>query len=304
MSFLSAVSRQLVSVAREDITALQTWRDLVHSGQVEFDQRYRREYLHSEQFRGFDEALVRLIDLLDLPGVGKVVSSTLWVLRTPYRLLRGFIGKAFSRPETATLPEQPLLEDALAGWLDLLRKEAARRSSTHPLWAHIEQGFLSGLGEMARDRFQQGFRSFQMGLASEIDQTARAIYEELEKRPAKLNMLRGGKFALDVAAIAGTVIAGGVNWADVVLVPLAASVTHQLVELLGRQYVDNQREFARQRQQTLMAQYISSPLAEWLTQWPATGGSTYERLQLALRRIPAGVQQLDAAVNKALKKST
>jgi hypothetical protein len=40
-------------------------------------------------------------------------------------------------------------------------------------------------------------------------------------------------------------------------------------------------------------------LAEWLTQWPATGGTAFERLQTALRRIPSDVQQLEARV-KAL----
>ena len=78
------------------------------------------------------------------------------------------------------------------------------------------------------------------------------------------------------------------------LVPLAASVTHQLVELLGKQYVDTQRELARTRQQALVAQYVTGPLAEWLAQWPSTGGSAYERLQLALKRIPSAIGQLDA----------
>jgi len=72
-------------------------------------------------------------------------------------------------------------------------------------------------------------------------------------------------------------------------VPLAASVTHQLVELLGKQYVDNLREQARSRQQALLTHYISAPLAEWLAEWPATGGSAYERLQMALRRVPAAL---------------
>jgi hypothetical protein len=66
---------------------------------------------------------------------------------------------------------------------------------------------------------------------------------------------------------------------------------------LGKQYVENQREQIRTRQQVLVTQYVSGPLAEWLAQWPATGGSTFERLQLALRRIPAAVQQLDVAVS-------
>jgi len=60
--------------------------------------------------------------------------------------------------------------------------------------------------------------------------------------------------------------------------------------------VDSQREYVRHRQQTLMAQYISAPLAEWLAQWPATGGSAFERLQLALRRIPENVRQMQIAI--------
>jgi hypothetical protein len=88
---------------------------------------------------------------------------------------------------------------------------------------------------------------------------------------------------------------------DVVLVPLAASVSHQLVELLGKQYVEGQREQARARQQTLVTQCVSGPLAHWLAQWPATGGSAYERLQLALKRIPPALKQLDEAVTQAMQ---
>jgi hypothetical protein len=50
-----------------------------------------------------------------------------------------------------------------------------------------------------------------------------------------------------------------------------------------------------------MKQHLSVPLAEWLTQWPATGGSEFERLQLALRRIPIAVTQLDARIQSFLR---
>jgi hypothetical protein len=300
-SYLVAAQDHLLSVARHDLAALQGWRTLVLEGQREFDTRYHREYLLSEKFHRFDEALVRLLELLELPGIGRVLSGALWVVRTPYRLIKGFFNKAIKRPDAPAMPERPVLEAALGGWLDLLRKEAARRADTHPVWAHLDKGFGAGLAEQARERFEQGFRGFQQGLADEVDRTARAIYEELERNPVALNTLRGTKFALEVGAITGAIVTAGQNWAiDLILVPLAASITHHLVELLGKQYVDNQREQARARQQALVSQYISGPLAEWLAQWPAAGGSAYERLQLALRRIPWAVQQLDAAVTKAL----
>lgn len=297
MHFLVHHCEQLLSIAQQDLRALQSWQAVVVAGQADFEQRYLREYLTSEKFRGFDEALVRLMELLELPGVGKVVSGTLYVLRTPYRLLKGLVGNAFSRPDAPSRPELPILEDALNGWIDLLRKEAARHSDNHALWAHVAAGFhAGGLNERIRERFQQNYRNFQTGLTIEVDRTARAIYEQLEKTPAVLNTLRGSKFALDMAAIGGALAAGGIDWHDFILVPLVASLTHQLVELLGRSVVDAQREQTRERQQALMKQYLSAPLAEWLTQWPSTGGSDFERLQLALRRIPEAIAQLEKRV--------
>jgi hypothetical protein len=299
--FLVRHCDQLLSVAQQDLRAMQSWQALVVAGQADFEQRYLREYLTSEKFRGFDEALVRLMELLELPGIGKFLSGTLYVLRTPYRLLKGLAVKAFSRPDAPSRPELPILEDALNGWIDLLRKEAARHGDDHALWAHVAEGFHGGgLAERIRERFQQNYRNFQTGLTSEVDRTAHGIYEQLEKTPAVLNTLRGGKFALDVAVIGGTVAAGP-GWHDFILVPLVASLTHQLVELLGKSVVDAQREQTRERQQALMKQYLSAPLAEWLTQWPATGGSAFERLQLALRRIPAAITQLDQRVQMAMR---
>jgi hypothetical protein len=293
---------ELLAGAEQDLHAMQRWQSVVVAGQAEFEQRYLREYLTSEKFRGFDEALVRLMELLELPGVGRVLSGALYVLRTPYRLVKGLVVKAISRPEAPSRPELPILEDALNGWIDLLRKEAARHDDNHALWAHVAEGFHGGgLAERIRERFQQNYRNFQTGLTTEVDRTARAIYEQLEKTPAVLNTLRGSKFALDLAAIGGTLAAGGITWHDFILVPLVASLTHQLVELLGKQVVDTQREQTRERQQALMKQYLSAPLAEWLVQWPATGGSEFERLQLALRRIPAAIAQLDARVQTALR---
>ncbi len=302
--FLVRHREHLLSVAQQDLRAMQSWQAVVVAGQADFEQRYLREYLTSEKFRGFDEALLRLMELLELPGVGKFVSGTLYVLRTPYRLLKGVMAKAFNRPDAPSRPELPILEDALNGWIDLLRKEAARHADEHGLWAHVESGFHDGgLAERIRERFVQNYRNFQTGLTTEMDRTARAIYEELEKKPAVLNTLRGSKFALDAAAIGGTLAAGGINWHDFILVPLVASLTHQLVELLGKTVVDAQREQTRERQQALMKQHLSAPLAEWLTQWPATGGSDFERLQLALRRIPSAIAQLETGVQTAMRET-
>ncbi|MFO0846172.1 MAG: GTPase [Gemmataceae bacterium] len=294
--FLTRQQPALFEVARQDVQALDAWRAVVQAGQAEFEGRYQREYLTGEKFRGFDEALVRLMQLLDLPGVGQLMH----VIRTPFRLLWGAISKAVARPEAPTRPEQPILDEAFVAWLDLLRKEAARRAGEHELWRLIHEGFSDRvLPERAGERFQQLYRDFQAGLAREVDRTARGIYEELAKRPLLLNGLRTGKFAFDAAAIGATILQGGVGVHDIILVPLVASVTHHLVEWLGKEYVDSEREKARQRQQGLLHELFATPMAEWLARWPATGGSAFERLQLALTRLPGSISSLDTRVRKA-----
>ncbi len=297
--FLSRNVQRLLEVAREDVRAMEAWSGIVRQGQEEFGQRYQREYLATEKYRGFDEALLRLMQLLELPGFGQIVSGTLALVRLPFQWLGGLLSKAMSRPEVPARPEQPILDEALAGWLDGLRKEALRRGTEHPLWAHIAGGFQTGrLAEMARERFGQAFRDYQSATASETERTAREIYEQLEKKPVLLNSLRTGKLALEAAAIGGTIATVGLAWPLLVL-PVVAGLTHQLAEMLGKQYVDNAREEARRRQAAILQSSLSGPMAEWLAGWPASGGSPFERLQLALRRIPQAVQQLEARVRQA-----
>jgi hypothetical protein len=294
VNYLQRNLEQLLEAAKSDVAALNRWRSVVEEGQREFEGRYFREYLSSEKFRGFDEALVRLLQLLEFPGIGRVVSGAMKIVSAPVKLLFGVLGKAVGRTDMPTRPEQPVLEEALSGWIDLTRKEAARHAEEHPLWMYVAKGFNSmGLAEQFRERYSQGFRDFQSSLSNEIDRTARAIYEELEKKPILLNSLRSSKLVLELAAITGTAVTAGVLslW-NILLVPLVAAVTHKLVELMGQQFVDAQREMTRRRQGELMRQHLAAPLAEWLTKWPATGGSSFERLQLALRRIPEGIRQL------------
>jgi hypothetical protein len=296
LRFLTNTCERLLAVARDDIAALEEWRALVLRGREDFITRYRHEYLTSEKFRRFDQALVRLLELMELPGVGKVVSSTLWVVRTPYRLLKGAMNRAFSRPDVSSMPEQAVLTAGMDAWLDQLRAEALRRSSQHPLWRHVAEGFDEHLGDRAREKFQAGFRSLQAGLNEEVERTARAIYEELEKSPGRLATLRGSKFALDIVSIAGALVVGHIGLQDLVLVPLSASVAHQLVEWLGAAYVETQRQQTRERQQALVVKHLAEPLADWLAEWPATGGTAYERIQLALARVPSAIRELNSGV--------
>ncbi|MFO0864982.1 MAG: hypothetical protein U0744_10080 [Gemmataceae bacterium] len=299
LRFLKEGQTKLLSVARADLEAIETWRNSVQSGKAEFENRYRREYLTSEQFRRFDEALVRLLDLLELPGIGRFFSTAVNVITLPVVWAKNWFMKAIAPTKSPAMPERPVLEAGLAAWSDGLRREAAAKADTHPLWKHINEGFQRGLDRELKQRFEASANGFQASLHQEVDRCARAIYEDLQTNPIALNTLRGAKFTLQIAAIVTPVVTLGIGSVlNFVLVPLAAAVAGQLVELLGGKYVDFRREETRSRQQAMMSTHVSGPLADFLLQWPTSGGSIYEKLQQVLRRIPQNLELVRDALSR------
>src|SRR5262249_22387496 len=131
-SYLGSAGEGLLDVARRDLAELDLWKNTVYAGKAEFEDRYRREFLSGEQFRRFDRYRDRMVELLELPGAGRVVSGAFWALRAPYRWARDYLGGLIVRPDVLNLSEQSVLSAALTGWLDRLQAEALKRSGTHP----------------------------------------------------------------------------------------------------------------------------------------------------------------------------
>jgi hypothetical protein len=301
LRFLTAAADGLLEVARQDLSALDGWRNLVQTGRDEFSHRYRREFLNGERFRRFEEAREHLLDLLELPGAGRFVGIVLYAIRTPYRLFRTFMNKAITRADAVNLPEDQVLESSMRAWLDLLRAEALRKANTHPLWRHVVNGFNSGLGDTANERFQNDLRRFQLTSADEIDTVCRAMTSGLEENSSLLASLRVGNALLDGAAVGlGLWAGGGFAWQSLVFIPLFDSLGHQGVELIVWQFVERKRMGTRTRKEMMVNQLIAVPLSEWLTQWPSTGGSAYERLQLTLRRVPELIKTLSETAHTML----
>jgi hypothetical protein len=301
LQYLGTSGGELLDVARQDLAAMDAWQGLVQASRNEFDERYRTEFLNGEGFRRFDEARDRLLDLLELPGAGRAFAMTLFVLRLPYRGLRSVVERALTRPAAVNVGEAQVLEDAFRAWMDQLRAEAIRRADSHPLWRHVAVGFNAGLTEAAGDQFHALLRSYQLSSAEEIEGAARGVTAGLEQKPAVLAMLRGGKLVLDLLAIGLAFWAGGLDWPTVIYIFLFVSAAHQVVELFVRQYVEGRRSAIRKRKTATVSQAVSGPLADWLARWPATGGSAYEKLQGALRRVPDTIARLRRLADPRLR---
>jgi len=292
MRWLSTSTDGILAAARADLQSLDDWRGMVQAGQVDFDRRYKREYLTGEKLSKLDRAREELIDTIDLPGAGKILSTVLWVLRAPYRLIRGLMSSILVRPDGVNLAEKEVLDSALRGWLDQLRAESLRRNDRHPFWKHISNGFSSGFGTRANEKFEVDYRRFQLGAADAIDTDSRSLTTLLRTSPILLAAVRTVKLMLDLVAIGVGIWLAGVTWWALLAIPILVSLVHQGFELIVWQLIESKRETVRSRKQTLISQTISGPLSEYLIAWPSSGGSAYERLQATLRRVPEGIARL------------
>ena len=292
VKYLESAGNGLLDVARRDLTEFDDWRAAVNVGRGQFEERYRREYLSGEAFRRFDRTTEQVQEMLELPGPGKVVSSGLALLRLPYKYAREFLGKTLTRPASLNLSEQTVCSTAMVAWLDGLQAEALRRSGTNTLWKQVTHGFDAGLKAQANDLFAKNYHTFELKETDELDRAARAVPERLTNSPILLSGLRVGTVALDLAAIVAVIVfTWPPGWALLLIVP-AVSITRQVVELLVKVAVDRGRNKLRAKRESLLGEQLTGPVATWLGDWPSSGGSSLEKLQLVLRRVPDAIREL------------
>lgn len=300
VQYLETAAEGLLDVARRDLTELDTWQNLVSAGKSEFEQRYRREFLAGESFRRFDRTREQVIEMLELPGAGRYLSALFGLLRAPYRYARDFVLSVVTRPDMPSLSEHTVCTAALAAWLDGLQAETIRRAGTHPLWKQITHGFDAGLKPLAADRFQQVFRSFELKETNELDEAASAVPTRLTKNFVLLNTLRLGVIGFDIAAVCAVLWLTWIpSWQHLLLIPVAVSASRQLVELVVRQVVEMGRSRLKNHREELVAVYLSDPLAAWLAEWPTSSGTSMEKLQTVLRRVPQTIRDLSELLKPA-----
>jgi len=299
--YLDGAGHSLLEVARKDLNELELWKSIVREGQVQLEERYRKEYLTGEPFRRFDQSRDQIMSMLELPGSGRFLSTAIWGLRTPYRLARNYLSGVMIRPAVMNLNERTVLDAAVLAWMDHLQTEARKRGSGHPLWKQITQGFDAGLTSQARERYQHEYRSYELRESDEIERASRELTEGLEKNHAVLTSFRVGKAGLDVAVL-GTIVA--VSWPPsawlLLTLPLGVSATHQVEEFVVHSTVEAARTKVRHSREALISEALTNPLSLWLSEWPASGGTSYERLHQVLKRVPETIRSLDVTVNQKL----
>jgi hypothetical protein len=250
-------------------------------------ERYHREYLDGERYGEFNQTLVRLMDLLEIPGVGPVLRLLSTAVRAPFRVasaaLRTLVagGKA---PPTQS-PEHEVLNRLVQHWLSALRSEAQllASSGSHPAWGDLARRFdRPDFPRQLSETFERAYRTYRQTVDEEIQRRAQEIYDALAQRPWLLNVLRGTNLMVDAASVTLVIKSGGLNWSDAVLGPLVAGLRHTLLEAGLDKYLQTQQGLLKRQQlaalQTAVEQHLARPVRALFT-----GAVRAEELEAARR---------------------
>jgi hypothetical protein len=251
LEFLDHRLDDLLAPLKAEVTVAEQWAlTVARTSEREFYDRHRRHYLNDEKYVDFNHTLVKLMDKLEIPGIGPYISSlskgiksvSRFVVGGVVNLARAALGRP--NPKLGRPPEEEVVIDAFERWYDALKAEAQLHAASggHPAWAVIARklgshkfygSFVGDLGAA-----YQGYRERMDRITAE---RAQAIYEVIATRPRLLNMLRGVKATLDVGTTGLIVASHGLDWTDAVIAPLVAPVQRLILEFGLQKVLDAER---------------------------------------------------------------
>ena len=254
--YLTHAGEGLLEVARRDLAEYDAWKTTVAAGKAEFEERYRHEFLSGEQFRRFDRYRDEMMDLLELPGAGRILGgldlAVAHAVPMDARLRRGPDGRG---RKCSTSPKPPCSNARP----HRLARQAAGRSAP-PCSGRTRSGSRSRRGSRRnwRRRPATGSRRSTARLNSRrptnSNGPARRWSRDWRRTRSLLYTLRGGKFAIDLVADRRHPVPDlGAELVSPAAHLRGVSVTHRSTELVVRGVAETARRRVRHQRETLVA---------------------------------------------------
>ncbi len=253
----------------EEHEALKLWRSLVDKNIEQALEEYQRDFLnHPRYYDTFQNALVELLELLEIPGISRVLTKTRRVLTWPARKLFG-IGKKVSLPKSQ---EQILLKQIGGHLLISLADQLLERidsDSKQNKWWKDSYLLLRQEKEGLLQHYQIEVDNYCDLFQQDIEATATGLYSKLSEHPIILNSLRATRLTTDVAVMALMIQTGGIGVHDLVITPALLSMTSLLTESAVGSYVGKaEAELKRHQLETVRKDLFIASLQQALYALP------------------------------------
>lgn len=212
-----------------ELHAGQHWQTLVDQSLAEALKHYRRDYLdHPHHYQTFQDALLNLLTLLEIPGLAGIMSKTRRVMTWPLRaLLQRRPGGPGPTQELTVLNR--LAEHVLVQLADRILEQNELNAGPPGWWPAAAAALRQTRAGLTLD-FAMAAENYHRQFQPDVQAAAQRLYQRLQEQPAVLNSLRATRVTTDTAGILLAIQAGGIGVHDLLLTPLMLSITSLLAE--------------------------------------------------------------------------
>ncbi len=211
--------------------ALNDWFELVDLMTKRAMDSYQRDYLdHPHHYETFQLAMAELLNLLEIPGLARILAGTRKILTWPVRQIMNLGRKRLhisdNSYEIALLNQ--IAEHTLIQLADRLLDKAGQ-SQQGQWWRQISSELRSRRQNLLQN-FELSAKNYHLSFQQDVESAAHRLYYRLQEQPVVLNSLRATRATADEAVIALTLQMGGIRLHDLVIAPAMLTLTSWLAE--------------------------------------------------------------------------
>lgn len=228
--------------------AARLWHSLVDQSIEQALEEYQRDYLnHPHYYDTFQNALIELLNLLEIPGVSRILTKSRRILTWPARKLMA-LGKKVTSPLST---EETLLnqigEHLLISFSEQLLEKIDSDTKQHKWWKECYCLLRQQRIEIL-DQYNVAVERYCISFQQDVEATANRLYNKLSEQPIVLNSLRATRVTTDAAAMALVIQTGGIGLHDLVITPAMLSITSLLAESAIGSYMGSVEAELKQHQ--------------------------------------------------------
>ena len=272
IGFIRQYWQAWVAPIKSEQEAQIQWQLLIEKAVAEAASNYQRDYLnHPHHYDTFQNAMAKLLTLLEVPGVAKLISQSRKVLTWPLRKVFSASRKKYTQAYSGTIETavlQQIAEHVLLQLGDNILDQIELTQGNNKWWKSVNTQLRQDKAVILK-RFEHTTFTYHESFKQEIEDTAQDLYLKLEEHPAILNSLRATRVTADAAMLALAVQAGGIGLHDLILAPAMLSVTSYLTESAIGGYLHRaEAELKQQQLNTVKRLLFKQVLQQSLTGLP------------------------------------
>lgn len=274
--------------------AQRNWQTLVDQCLSQSLKDYQRDYLnHPHHYETFQNALLNLLNLLEIPGIAKALGKTRRALTWPVRKM---FAMGREKLHISASQEVKVLTQIGEHLMIQLADKLLEKNETEAqpvAWWKETAGTLRQKKIGILQQYAGAVGDYHDGFKQDVDAAAHRLYYKLQEQPATLNSLRATRITTDAAALVLAIQTGGIGLHDLVITPMMLSATSLLAESAIGSYMNRVEADLKQHQLHTVKQVLfDSCLRDRLYRLPEQG-ATANRFNIS--------EQLLAQAEQALK---